>query len=514
MQHLNSGNRETAAFIGFGITGVSEFCSYVKAAIQNNQQSHIIIFEKNKKQFATGEPFSLDTTPLWLLNGPPAEGFQIPANEMSLYDWIMQHHQHCHDTYGEFEDRYPPRALIGEYLISRYEKYRDLALAHGITIDIRYEAVTHLDVTSEKKFQLNADSGMVTADFVGLGLGTLGPDHFQEMKDKPGFIDHPWNEHELDNIPSDAKDIIVIGGHLTFVDTAKYLLLARHYQGNFTVATRYPNMLTTRDFKHTVAKEPMLQLQKTFNEHKTDKLSLKSALTLFEQTYRASARHPVDDKQNTHYALKTQVAAHDHAETTFFPHGDIDELCDFVGLFADSGTYADMWKVLTPEAQEEFAKHYFGRVLSYLAGVPLINSRFLKEWYDSGRVEEKSGMTSLSYDSEKKEFICRFNDGSEKRAQYVVNATGMGHDIKRHLTEQPLLADLLQKGTISVKDFGGIIVDEHNQVVSSENKQIDNLVAVGPGVYKGLPSGEASYFISAKAENGVQEHFRQMSRRP
>lgn len=508
MQRKDSNRNETAAFIGFGMSGVSEFCSYVRAAVENKQRSKIIIFEKNKHQFATGEPFRLDTSTLWLLNGPAADKFRIPVNDNTLYDWIKDNDEFCHEKYGVFDDRYPPRAVIGEYLLSRYEKYKQLALAHGIEVEVRHEEVLHLDVTSDQKFKLGVKSGSVTVDFVGLGLGNLHSDNFHEMKNNPGFINNPWDSHELDQIPKDESEIIIVGGHLTFVDTAKYLALARQYEGRFIVATRSPNMIVARDFDKTVSEAPMLELKEQFAQHRADKLSLQSAYTLFKQAYLQCAKHPVDDSYDTHYALTTQIASYDKSAQLSFSHGDINELCDFMELFVDTGTYYLMWDVLTPEAQEEFAKHYFGRMLAYLAGVPLINARFLKEIYDQGRVIDKSGMTGLLYDAEKREYICSFNDGSEKRARYVVNATGFGHRIDRHLNEHPLLADLLQNGTISMSEYGGIIVNNNNHVLSAENSLLTNLIAVGPSVYKGQPHGESAVFISSKADNAVNEHFR------
>jgi uncharacterized NAD(P)/FAD-binding protein YdhS len=509
MQGNYINKNETAVFIGFGLSGLVQFCEYVNASIRNKQKSRIVIFEKNADQFATGEPYRLDTPKVWLLNGPAAEAFSAPNHEETLHDWIMQHYQYCHDKYGDFLDRYPPRALIGEYLLSRYEKYKKLALANGMEIEVYHEEVNHLNVTPQQQFLLTSDSLKITADFVGLGVGNLRPDTFHEMIGKPGFVYNPWNTNELDRIPQDEKEIIVIGGHLTFVDTAKYLMLDRQYQGNIFVATRHPNVIAARDFKRNVNNLPMLDLRKKFNDHHHN-LSLKVAFTLFNQVYLNTAKHPVTHAPSTQYALTTQLAARDQLGQGELENGDIDELCDFIHVFADTGTYYAMWDALDAEGQEEFSNTCFGRFLAYLAGVPINNARFLKEIYDSGRVLEKSGMTGLHYDHKNNEYVCSFNDGTEKRARYVVNATGIGRRIDRHLDEQPLLADLLQKEMITITDNGGMIVNEHNHVIAKNQQTIANLAAVGPAVYKGKPHGEGVNFIAERAENAVSEHFRNL----
>jgi hypothetical protein len=46
MQRLNVKDNEIVAFIGFGMSGLSVFCSYVEAAIENKKNQSLLFLKK------------------------------------------------------------------------------------------------------------------------------------------------------------------------------------------------------------------------------------------------------------------------------------------------------------------------------------------------------------------------------------------------------------------------------------------------------------------------------------
>ena len=60
---------------------------------------------------------------------------------------------------------------------------------------------------------------------------------------------------------------------------------------------------------------------------------------------------------------------------------------------------------------------------------------------------------------------------------------------------------------LTVTKFGGIITNEFNQVITADGVVNENIVAVGPCVYKSAPSADASLFIAPSATSAVKRHF-------
>src|SRR5690348_3949423 len=106
----NINDNETAGIIGFGLSGLTTFCSYIDDAIEHKKTPNIIIFEKNKENFATGIAFNRSAPKEWLINGPPADRFKVPENGTTLEQWISEHPGEC-KKYGDFNHLFPPRAL-------------------------------------------------------------------------------------------------------------------------------------------------------------------------------------------------------------------------------------------------------------------------------------------------------------------------------------------------------------------------------------------------------------------
>src|SRR5262249_19449478 len=124
---MSISRNETAAFIGFGFSGLAEFCSYVDEAIAEKQTPKIIIFEKNGHHPATGLPYSPSNPVVWNLNGPSADKLCMPVGGKPLKDWMEENRSLWQSQFGVIDEKYPPRALVGLYLENQFYLYKQKA---------------------------------------------------------------------------------------------------------------------------------------------------------------------------------------------------------------------------------------------------------------------------------------------------------------------------------------------------------------------------------------------------
>lgn len=505
---------EKIAFIGFGLSGVGLFCAYVTEAIRRQLKPTIIIYEKNAQRLATGFPYDINTPALWTLNGPSAESFKAVTNGKNLQSWLNENRSTWSKRYTEIDEQYPPRALIGEYLKEIYVEYKHIALANGIKIEERFHEVTNLEKTEKNQFLVQTSTEKIKVDFIGLTLGHLPSDNFRQFMDKPNFIDNPWNIDQIKMIPKDLDEIMVIGGHLTFIDTAKYLVLIQQFQGQITSVTRHPSLILFRDNVCTLPTEPLTELFNLFDVAKEKKLPLQQAITLFWNTYLKSVKNPVNADINTlraeaniQYVLTSQLAVYDKEINPDLSAGDFSELLSFVKAFIATDCYKAMWNSFSEIDQNEFMKKFYSAIVSYLVGVPALNARFLKQMFDTNRIQKLSGFSELEFEDKTEEYILKFNNGTEKKAKFVINATGQGLDIVKHSDKFPLLKNLMINGLVTTTSYG-ILTNEFNQVINAEGKPDNHFIAVGPSIYNyGVPAPEGSLLINTATDKAIKKYF-------
>jgi len=508
-------SNEKIAFIGFGLSGVDQFCTYVNEAISRQLKTTIIIYEKNAHRFATGFPYDINTPSFWTLNGPDSNGFRALSNGKTLQTWLNENREVWSKRFADIDEQYPPRALIGEHLKATYAEYKQKALANGIQVEERFEEVTNIEQTEQNHFLVQTEMGKIKVNFVGLGIGHLPSDNFLEFCRKPNFIDNPWNIKQLEMIPKDLNEIVMIGGHLTFIDIAKYLILAQQFKGTIISVTRHPSLILFRDNVCTIPPEPLAQLIDIFNSSKEKKLPLQKAITLFWETYHQSAKNPVKlnmntlrAEVNTHTVLATQLAVYNKTTHPNLSAGDFSELLNFVKAFIATDCYKAMWNALSATDQKQFMKQFYSAIVSYLVGVPAQNAHFLKDMFDANRIQKISGLIELQFVEQTEEYSLKFNDGTEKRTKYLINATGQGLDITKHLDKFPLLEKLVRNGIVTATPYG-ILTNEFNQVINANGKPNINLIAVGPSAFNyGVPAPEGSLLINTATDCAFREYFR------
>jgi uncharacterized NAD(P)/FAD-binding protein YdhS len=103
----------------------------------------------------------------------------------------------------------------------------------------------------------------------------------------------------------------------------------------------------------------------------------------------------------------------------------------------------------------------------YTAAFPLENAEKMLALLARKEIDIKNGLQDISYDAEKRVFDIALKNET-LHADYVINATGAGHDVLK--TSSPLLQNMLKRGLLIPYSLGGVKVDFKSlRALSKEN---------------------------------------------
>lgn len=494
------------AIIGGGTSGITALGQLVNRLIalngSINESIKLVIYEKDQANIATGMPYNINSSPVFLLNGPPANNFRLLPDGTTLQEWMRSTTKIWQKKFPDIstEDLFPPRALVGHYFKDQYAAIKKLAKENNIIIEEKFEEVINITPITDSCYEIVTKNGdKLNANKIVLSFGHLPSDNFKELNGKKNFINSPYALNALKDIPAHAN-VYVIGGHLSFIDLTKELVLTNNFQGKIICVTRNPSFVTLRDSKDKCDKNQINILEANLLKHEEGKVSWTQFHTLFWNSYENATKNPVKqsflkNSYGTRQILKYQLAKFNN-EKADEQSGNFDELRDFITEFCIGSCYTTLWKVLDKSGKEEFAKHFYSLMVAAVAGIPPINARFLVEMYEKERIQELTGITSVNYDKEQQLFILKFADGSTRQAEYLINATGAGRDITKHLEQYPLFENLIKNEVIKPAEWSGFTV-----------KDPTNILAINPIInyYHGKPGLSAVYLGCFSAQDWIDQ---------
>lgn len=486
------------AIVGGGSSGLTALGQLVQRLIAEPsfKPCEILFFEKDVEKIATGMPYRTDSSSVWLLNGPPANEFKLLPDGETLAEWMRENYQSWKEKFPnvDADDLYPPRALIGHYFKDNYERIKKQAAEHGIVIQEKIQEVVNVQ-SSDSGFEImSKEKPSEKVDKVLLCFGHLPSDNFQELKGKKNYLSSAWDAEGMKTIPSD-ETVYIIGGHLSFIDAAKELVMTDNFQGKFVMVTRHPTLITIRgsevskDYNQT----PIKSMEKELKSHKKGTLDYAGFDHMFWSYYEKSTQEPIgksflQKKYRSEQVLSYQLAKKNDNQSL----GNINELRVFMEKFCLGGCYSALWDALNATGKQDYKNHFYSFMVAVMAGIPEINARFLVEMYNNKRIEELTELTSIQYDERKELFVLQFADGSKREAKYVINATGTGRDIRKHLDENPLLDNLVKNKIIEPSEWGGYTVKE------------PGLVSINPSNYfEGKPGLSAVFLACENAQKWI-----------
>lgn len=464
------------AVVGGGTSGITAIGQLIERLIEEKssltETIKIVVYEKEQPNIATGMPYNLQNSSVFLLNGPPAKGFKLLPGGKTLQEWMQENYETWKDKFPSVtpNDQFPPRALVGYYFKDQYTDIKIRAEKNGILIEEKIEEVIDVRPTTEFNYEIVTKNGnRLNAEKIILCFGHLPSDNFQNLRGKQNYIPSAWDSEALKQIPKD-ETVYVMGGHLSFIDAAKELVLTHNFEGKLITVSRHPSIVTLRDNDDKCDRTQVKDLEDKFKNRNSNSMSWQECRSLFWDSYEKSTEYPVkqsflQSSYGTKQALSYQLAKLDHVNKSEL-NGNFDQLRDFMSEFCTGSCYTAMWNVLNETGKQEFAKHFYSLMIAFVAGIPPANARFLIGMYDKNRIEEHAGLTAIDYDEQKREFILKFEDGTTMQAKYLINATGAGRDITKHLDQYPLLANLIKNEVIRPSKWSGFVVNDTTNILA------------------------------------------------
>jgi uncharacterized NAD(P)/FAD-binding protein YdhS len=128
------------------------------------------------------------------------------------------------------------------------------------------------------------------------------------------------------------------------------------------------------------------------------------------------------------------------------------------------------WRCLPNSEQERFKNEFMSAFMSHRVSFPAENAKLMLEYLKTGKVEFIPGSFNVDYGRDGQRHRITMHNGSERRYDYIVWATGSPRDARQ--SESPLVQNLLDQGLVSAHPMGGLRVDPRSHKVIDSNGQL------------------------------------------
>lgn len=450
------------AIIGGGVAG-----THVLKYLMNDKLSRkmdITVFD-DQKYMGKGRAFQYEDVEL-LLNYPANQLSMKRSSPDDFLKWVEKNRslEEIQNREGDNTNAegniYFSRQLFGHYMKDQFEGHVRKGKVTVVTNHIRA-------VKKEGDgYTLHTQEDSYKFDYVFMTSGQLYPKDPYQLEGTENYIAWPYPLYTLDVEPD--KDYAIIGAGLSGLDCIRYL----HQEGarQVIVASHSGEVqsvrgkMVTYKFKYFTG-AAFRKVRKKNN----DFIPLEKIVELFKQEcehqgidisrfYGVSRRNPLNAMQ---FDLKNHTA---------------------IGAL-QSAIYQMMWEApliwpyMTLEDKERYQQEYAPFIDHYSNPMPEPSAEELTDQLENNEVVIKAGLKAVEYKYRK--FRLHYQDGTEDRVHYVINATGPA----RHLSQtepDAMIEGLLNDGLIAPHHDGGIqVLPEDSRIISPKYGVLDNFVALG-----------------------------------
>ena len=481
------------AIIGGGLTATAMLSQFVERVQQKAEKKQldpstirIEIFEK-QDIFGPGFPHSdrfalpfhitnMCASDMGILQGKPGDFQQWVTNNSAdlqqRFSWFRVASSGP-DGAGEECNHYP-RAIMGEYLKTRFQEATQLAQDMGLAIrlypasevvDLRLNGgkicLIIKDLLSEIDFSSDADRVL------------LATGHWVGKNDQDGYFTSPWPaEKLLRKIPKGAK-VAVIGTSLSAIETLLTLTSEGKYIRSQTGELVYEPPENSRKFFLYSRRGLLPKVRgkignyrnKFLNRENLDRLlsgnrgnlKLDAVFNLLNSELEVAYGQTIDWEEIVNPTGKPADLLQGYLDDAINGDGPHGELIWQTVLHQSFDMVRDVYLNLTIEDRKHFDKNYTSVFFSHAATQPTINAEKVLALMKAGIVEVyKLGENYRLVRDEVKdcyEFIYRDDRGNLKRNayRYVVNARGQ----EKSMATNPstLARNLLKSGTVQIEEI-------------------------------------------------------------
>ncbi len=481
------------AIVGFGVSGAALLMS-LKTSGKLDKNMQVDIFDPNHEP-AVGLAYGKDADHL-LLNAFPTAMSLNPEDTDEFSKWLKKHYPKYDATVDLV-----PRTVFGEYASER------------LTPLLEKENVTHvkkeiIDVTVREESSISYDLETIDEeqygnyDYLFFAVGNPPYKDFYNLKGLKNYIHDPYPVVEkLKDIDADAK-VAIIGSNLTAFDLVNYLSHEKnlkHPLGIFTIVP-YFNSLRVPPYQGPALN---YSLDRKWIEEEVHKH--KGALPL-ERIVEAISQDLASNKIDLS-AIRAQYDPAD-LEKTYQTYVDKEhpELSKLQGYIARlSGNLGDLYTALSKADQRRYHLKYAPLFSHYQVRLA---PDAVENMYQLWKQDQLFVVPDLVDITKENTFVLRSESGKTYKADVVINASGFNFNTEAIGEDNPLLANLLDKGFLMDKDKRGILVTwPESQVINQRYGHLENCFFIGPWISNTHLGNNNVKALLEKADEIIQNYI-------
>jgi len=481
------------AIIGGGLTATAMLSQFVERVQQKAEKKQldpstirIEIFEK-QDIFGPGFPHSdRFALPFHITNMCASDMGILQGKPGDFQQWVTNNSADLQQRFSWFrvassgprgagkECNHYPRAIMGEYLKTRFQEAAQLAQDMGLAIRL-YPASEVVDLRRNGgkicliiKDLLSENDFSSDADRVLLATG-----HWVGKNDQDGYFTSPWPaEKLLRKIPKGAK-VVVIGTSLSAIETLLTLTSEGKYIRSQTGELVYEPPENSRKFFLYSRRGLLPKVRgkignyrnKFLNRENLDRLlsgnrgnlKLDAVFNLLNSELEVAYGQTIDWEEIVNPTGKPADLLQGYLDDAINGDGPHGELIWQTVLHQSFDMVRDVYLNLTIEDRKRFDKNCTTVFFNHAATQPAINAEKLLALMKAGIVEVfKLGENYRLIRDESEdcyEFIYRDDRGNLKKDayRYVVNARGQEKSLETNLSA--LAKNLLKSGTVQIEEI-------------------------------------------------------------
>ncbi|WP_306960438.1 FAD/NAD(P)-binding protein [Arthrobacter bambusae] len=457
------GNRVRIAIVGLGTAGVCMLDS-LEQVLGDHPEMSLTLYDDAKPW--QGRVFQADS-PCIIANAPVDAMSVRHGDSAHAERWLVER---GHLEPGKSHDLFLPRGLYGDYMAEHAGELLQSLRRRGWRVELVEQRASSIEPKGPLRYAVEAEGRRDEFDFVILCAGGSvrgGPvdlDRYDE------YIADPYPTFErLAGIPSDAA-VGVMGSGLTAVDVA-VALKERGHSGRIRMYSRSGALPLVR--RPGPAWKPKHLTAGQVSELASSKgfLRLADAEQLVGQEVQAWGGQPRELFPPAR-AAGARAWLHRQLEN---PH-DHTDLETFIFQKSVPAVWQEIWFALSPGDQRRILEtpSVMRSIMSRCCPMPRTNAEKILAMLDSGQLETKSGLKSISRGL--KTFEVHLATGAEQ-ADYIVNAvTPPVYGI--HPKAEPLVDSAVQHGLARRHHAGGLKVTATSSAILG-SRSLGGLYALG-----------------------------------
>jgi len=490
------------AIIGGGLTATAMLCQLVNKVREKAEKKQldpskirINVYEK-QDIFGPGFPHSDKfALPFHITNMCAADMSILDGKPGDFQYWITTNSDNLRNRFSWFSDitsgsdgggeecNHYPRALMGEYLKTRFQEAVQFARKAGLAVGL-HPGSEVIDLRRNNgKFSLTIKDPVSGKCFSGVAdRALLATGHWFAKNDQDGYFTSPWPAERLRrNIPEGAT-VAVIGTSLSAIETLLTLTSEGKYIRSSTGELVYESPESPRQFFLYSRKGLLPKVRGKIGNHKNrflnrenldrllsdnrGKLTLDAIFNLLQSELEEAYGQAIDWNPIINPTGKPADLLQIYLENAINGDGPHGELIWQTILHQSFDMVRDVYLNLTLEDRMRFDKDYTSVFFTHAATQPAVNAEKLLALMKAGMVDvlKLGDNYRLNKDELRNcyEFIYSDVRGNERRDayRYVVDARGQQQSMETD--SSPLARNLLTSGIVQVEEIRPVDQTKHS----------------------------------------------------